>query len=336
MGDVRWTVKEAAQQWGVSVKRVYKWINGRSGSKGGGRRDERGSRRRLSPGIDYEVEETPRGKIFYILNSAYPAPLVGKINRPKGIPWKPKAEPVAEVRTDITPEAIIEAAQEMRERAKAAKAPAAPKAPKAPRVPEAPKAPPPPPPPPPQPAPQPSPAPTLAERTGPIVRKAGQKKMTAEETRQAAIDYEKLLASEGLTEEAGGETESEEPSGEEAGSGFDPEAFEIAQKMVSDARSFIAQQKKTSVTKITPQVAFDFLQDYAELKGVRPAEVADAIFDQVIMRRSDEPWTRDPAAVERVRAAYTAVLEQIGGESLNGLAAAFHPTLAQRAAFRRG
>ncbi len=63
MAQVRWTVEQAASAWGVSPKRIYKWIKGRSGSKGGGRRDEPGSRRRLFEGQNYVKENFPRGPV---------------------------------------------------------------------------------------------------------------------------------------------------------------------------------------------------------------------------------------------------------------------------------
>lgn len=97
-GNEWWTLEEAARRWGVRPRRVYKWIRGRTGSKG---------RRRLANGDTVQVYSTARRRLFgkedgkeipdyhkikmgrevrYLIRpQPYPAPLTTPLVRPEGI-----------------------------------------------------------------------------------------------------------------------------------------------------------------------------------------------------------------------------------------------------------
>jgi hypothetical protein len=267
MASVRWTVQQASEAWGVPVPRIYKWIYGRSGSKGGGRRDEPGSRRRLSEGIDFVYESVPRGKIIVILNDAYPMPLLGKINRPTGIRRQPK---VVE-----TPEAVTrrqaqlsreEAAQIVRE----AQAAAAQQEQAAQTFEERAEE---------VPAPAPQPPPT--RQVGPIQRRGGQ-----------VISKPPPRAPEPPTFAQRAEPES-------IADDFDPEVVkQRAAEAWQRARGYFAARNNTSVGKLD-----DALIGRAVVNG--SASVADAtaaIFDNVLVKA--EPEWRDSPALSEIRAAF--------------------------------
>ena len=91
-----WSVREAAQRWGVAPRRIYKWINGQLNQlkghyvrKGTGERVPRyiyQSRVRLEPVIDYElVEIEGRRPVYAIRPQEYPAPNRDPMVRPEGI-----------------------------------------------------------------------------------------------------------------------------------------------------------------------------------------------------------------------------------------------------------
>jgi hypothetical protein len=91
-GNELWTIEEAAQKWGVSPRRVYKWIHGRGRESKGLYRNSEGSairrfsndRRRLPEG-SYTIYPVGRKSIYLIRPQPYPEPILAEYKRPLGI-----------------------------------------------------------------------------------------------------------------------------------------------------------------------------------------------------------------------------------------------------------
>lgn len=89
-GNPLWTIEEAAREWGVSPRRVYKWIKGRAGESKGLyynrdgtplRRFSRAERTRLPEG-SYTLYPVGRKSIFLIRPQPYPEPILETYARP--------------------------------------------------------------------------------------------------------------------------------------------------------------------------------------------------------------------------------------------------------------
>lgn len=88
-GNPLWTIDEAAHQWGVSPRRVYKWIRGRLDESKGLYRNRDGEllrrfsneRRRLPEG-SYMLYPVGRKSIYLIRPQPYPAPILSAYKRP--------------------------------------------------------------------------------------------------------------------------------------------------------------------------------------------------------------------------------------------------------------
>lgn len=89
-GNPLWTIEEAARQWGVSPRRVYKWIKGRAGESKGMyvnrdgqpmRRFSRSERTRLPEG-SYALYPVGRRSIVLIRPQPYPEPILSLYARP--------------------------------------------------------------------------------------------------------------------------------------------------------------------------------------------------------------------------------------------------------------
>lgn len=88
-GNPLWTIDEAAREWGVSPRRVYKWIKGRDGeSKGLYRNRDGGVLRRFSkerkrlPEGSYALYPVGRRSIYLIRPQPYPEPILAAFERP--------------------------------------------------------------------------------------------------------------------------------------------------------------------------------------------------------------------------------------------------------------
>lgn len=88
-GNQLWTIDEAAREWGVSPRRVYKWIKGRDGeSKGLYRNRDGGVMRRFSkerkrlPEGSYALYPVGRRSIYLIRPQPYPEPILAAFERP--------------------------------------------------------------------------------------------------------------------------------------------------------------------------------------------------------------------------------------------------------------
>jgi hypothetical protein len=89
-GNQLWTIDEAARQWGVSPRRVYKWIKGRDGESRGlyrnadgevFRRFSKSARTRLPEG-SYALYPVGRRSIYLIRPQPYPEPILAAFERP--------------------------------------------------------------------------------------------------------------------------------------------------------------------------------------------------------------------------------------------------------------
>jgi len=325
MGQVRWTVEQAAEAWGVTPKRIYKWIHGRSGSKGGGRRDAPGSRRRLFEGIDYAVESVfGRKKIIVILNDQYPAPILAKINRPTGIRREaPEPEVTPEAEEALASREEMLAAEEARQIAAAAVAQreareataeaqqeeteARPRGrPRKTTVPSpqpsVPVAPPPP--------------PTFEQRASPEAPAPAQKKrrvMDAPRAPAAPKPYTRPF------------TPRAEP--ESISDPFDPlTVMTHAREAFSRAKGYFAAKNGISAKGLADAVFGAAIVNNPDDLSVQI--VTDRMFDNVVTKGNDLAW-RDTPALEDVRAAFRALIDkaidefqvQSGRAELDGLAA---------------
>jgi hypothetical protein len=87
-GNPLWTIDEAAREWGVSPRRVYKWIKGRDGESKGLYRNRDGGvlrrfskeRKRLAEG-SYTLYPVGRKSIYLIRPQPYPEPILSNYDR---------------------------------------------------------------------------------------------------------------------------------------------------------------------------------------------------------------------------------------------------------------
>ncbi len=301
MAAVRWTVQQAADAWGVIPARIYKWIYGRSGSKGGGRRETPGSRRRLSEGIDFVYEAVPRGKIIVIINDAYPMPLIGKINRPTGIRRQPKFESespevLAARQAQLAQEEAAQIVQEARQKKKAAKVSEQPPAPTfAPpsfeeRAAEA----------------------APARQVGPMVRRGGKiiTQPSAPAPQPSAPTFAARAEPESIAEEY-----------------IDVTVMDHAREAYARAKGYFAARNNIAVRGLSDEVFAAAIVNNPD--DISVDKVAQRMFDNVIAKGDDLSW-RDTPALPQVREAFRAIIdnaidafEKGGGFSRNmdGLAA---------------
>lgn len=89
-GNQLWTIDEAAREWGVSPRRVYKWIKGRDGESRGlyrnrdgevFRRFSKSARTRLPEG-SYALYPVGSRSIYLIRPQPYPEPILAAFVRP--------------------------------------------------------------------------------------------------------------------------------------------------------------------------------------------------------------------------------------------------------------
>lgn len=337
-----WSASEAAQRWGVSEKRIYKWIKGQKGSRGW-RKDAYGNRvkqresagsdkKRLGPD-DYRSERIGNRLLFMIRAQPYPKPNNTPIDRPTGkeagqgirhseISYDANSSPPGEGYDQAVPDPFIP--PYANEEATVYVRPPSEKPEKKKR------------------GPKPKPG---AEKAGKKATKKGAKRMDAEarsgesaepaapkppptpvaltrqqmEERRAAIKQRALEAEKQAAAERATAQIQEELT-QYGDLGFSEEK---AVQLFNALRADFAARKGGSVRDVTSKMVVAALADRAKREKTTLSDWAGiTVFRallQPLLGDEEEEWTDDPDEVDAVREAFVVFVESIAAKGLDGI-----------------